>query len=173
MMRTPQILICFFTLLLILSCKKSPDKIILTPNVDFTTTKGCGDMFLVHKTDSNELLVVYILKDSILYSTDLQSFDLSESKKGLSVRLETCTDIDSRFEDHCNDVITFLGNVDNWHVLGGKLSFRVDQVPTNQSCSNDYHVEIILENAVFKRGTETKQISYLQLTGVRVGWCAG
>lgn len=167
-------LLLFSTLLLlnILSCKKESDQ----PNKD-ENVKGCGDFIVAKIIEEDKVLTVWIDAKKVSLSTSFQQVEDIAKVDFAQVEIEQNCDVEAIWFGFCNDVFqTPACPSTKWTLQKGKLSFKVNKVPTQPNCRNWYLATVILENAQFTKDSTGQQVLTLEreeIKNVQVGWCAG
>ncbi len=119
---------------------------------------------------------IFIDRKKIGFSTDLQTFENAVAASFATIELEQNCDIEAIWSGVCNDVFQQPDCPSvHWTLTKGKLSFKVNKVPTLPQCNDFYLATVILENAEFQKdnSTETQTFDKIEFKNVQVGWCAG
>lgn len=160
-----------FLILAFFSCQKADQK----PNTD-NTIKGCGDFVVSKIIGEDMVLTISIDRNKIGFSTDLQTFENAVAANFATIEMEQNCDIEAIWYGVCNDVFQQPDCPSvHWTLTKGKLSFKVNKVPTLPQCDDFYLATVMLENAEFQKdnSTETQTFDKIEFKNVQVGWCAG
>ncbi len=153
------------------SCEKASDKANTDPNI-----KGCGDFIVAKILDEDKIVSAWIDRNKITFKTQFQTFENIVNENFATIKIEQNCNIDAIWYGICNDVFQDPGCPStDWNLEQGKLSFKVNMVPTGPSGSNFYLATVILENATFKKenSSETLLFDRIEFKNIQVGWQAG